>query len=237
MTRESGEISESIARLMSVLQFGDSALPIGSFAFSNALESAVQHHLVHNPATLSEFTRTAAHRAATSDGIALLHAHRAACAADMDRIMAADRAVFSRKLSDEMRMMTTRMGRKLAELGTAIIGGPVISRWLDEVTDRTAAGTYPAGLAVLFADLGAPEEDAFAVHQYGVAMTTLSAALRLMRIEPRVVQAILRDVNAHSQEDYSAVRAASLADMAGFAPATDILAAMHVRAHMRMFMN
>jgi urease accessory protein len=68
-------------------------------------------------------------------------------------------------------------------------------------------------------------------------MTTLSAALRLMRIEPQVVQVILHEVNANSEEDYAAVRTRSLTDMAGFAPATDILAAMHVRAHVRMFMN
>ena len=68
-------------------------------------------------------------------------------------------------------------------------------------------------------------------------MTTLSAALRLMRIEPQAVQAILHDVNATSEQDYAAVRALSLADMAGFAPAADILAAMHVRVHVRMFMN
>ena len=68
-------------------------------------------------------------------------------------------------------------------------------------------------------------------------MTQLSAALRLMPIEPREVQAIVRQVNAATQEDYAAVRGASLTDMAGFAPVADILAAMHVRAHVRMFMN
>ena len=90
---------------------------------------------------------------------------------------------------------------------------------------------------MLFADLGSPEEDAFAVHQYGVAMTTLSAALRLMRIEPRDVQAILRRGQCREPGDYAEVRGAALADMAGFAPMADILAAMHVRAHVRMFMN
>jgi urease accessory protein len=237
VTWEGEKAGASIARLMSVLQFGDSVLPIGSFAFSNGLESAIEHDVVHDPATLTEFTLTAAHRAATSDGIALLEAHRAARATDMDRIVAADRAVFSRKLSEEMRTMTVRMGRKLAELGTAVFDGPVLSRWLGEVTSRRSDGTYPAALAVLFAELGAPEVDAFAVHQYGIAMTTLSAALRLMRIEPHVVQAILREVNGHGREDYLSIRGASLGDMASFAPATDILAAMHVRAHVRMFMN
>jgi urease accessory protein len=237
MTSMTAENDVTIARLMQVLQFGDSVLPVGSFSFSGGLESAVQQQVVRDPATLAEFVLTATHRAATCDGIGLLEAHRAARAGDLDRIASADRAVFERKLAEEMRAMTTRMGRKLAELGASVVGGPLLSAWLAEVTDHNAPGTYPAVLGVAFAGAGSPEQDAFAVHQYGTAMTMLSAALRLMRVEPLQVQAILRQVNARCAEDYAAVRTLTLADMAGFAPVTDILAAMHVRAHVRLFMN
>jgi urease accessory protein len=223
--------------MMRVLQFGDSMLPVGSFSFSNALESAVQEGVARDAATLAEFVLASAHRAATSDGIALLAAHRAAVEADMERIVQADRAVFERKLGEETRTMTARMGRKLAEVSTAAVRAPLLGRWLDRVRDGGAPGTYPVGLGVLFAELGSPEEDAFAVHQYGVAMTTLSAALRLMRIDHRQVQAILAAVNATAAGDYAAVSGASLSDMAGFTPMADILAAIHVRAHIRMFMN
>jgi urease accessory protein len=222
---------------MRVLQFGDSLLPIGSFSFSNALESAVQEQVVWDAATLSEFVLTSTRRAATSDGIALLEAHRAVREADIDHIVRADRAVFERKLSEETRTMTVRMGRKLAEVGTAAVTAPQLGRWLDLVRDGAAPGTFPVGLGVLFAELGSPEEDAFAVHQYGVAMTMLSAALRLMRIDHRQVQAILAAVNETVSDDYAAVSGASLPDMAGFAPMVDILAAIHVRSHIRMFMN
>jgi urease accessory protein len=226
-----------IARLMHALQFGDSMLPTGSFSFSNGLESAVQQTIVHDQATLAEFALTAARRAATTDGIAVLEAHRGAGTERIDRIVSADRAAFSRKLSEEARTMTTRMGRKLGELGISVGPAPVLHRWLAEVTAHQTPGTYPAALGVLFADLGSPEEDAFAVHQYGVAMTTLSAALRLMRVEPRDVQAILTGVSAQTTKQYAQVRGLSPAQMAGFAPMADILAAMHVRAHVRLFMN
>ena len=227
----------SINQMMRVLQFGDSLLPVGSFSFSNALESAVQEGVVRDVATLSEFVMTLAGRAATSDGIALLAAHRAAREQDLDQIVLADRAVFERKLGEETRTMTVRMGRKLAEAGPTTASAPLLRRWLGLVRAGAAPGTHPVGLGVLFADLGSPEEDAFAVHQYGVAMTTLSSALRLMRIDHRQVQAILAAVDGMVEDDYRAVRTARLADMAGFAPMTDILAAIHVRSHVRMFMN
>ncbi len=227
----------SIARMMRVLQFGDSLLPIGSFSFSNALEPAVQEGVVRDAATLGEFVTASARRAATSDGIALLEAHRAAREPDIERITRADRAVFERKLGEETRTMTVRMGRKLAEVATAAVQGPLLGRWLDLVRDGVTPGTHPVGLGVLFAELGSPEEDAFAVHQYGVAMTMLSAALRLMRIDHRQVQAILYAADQTVRGDYAAIREASLPDMAGFTPMADILAAIHVRSHVRMFMN
>jgi urease accessory protein len=222
---------------MCVLQFGDSLLPVGSFTFSNGLESAVQEEVVRDAVTLGEFVLASTQRAATSDGIALLEAHRAAREADIERIVRADRAVFERKLSEETRTMTVRMGRKLAEVANTAVSAPQLCRWLGRVRDGAAPGTYPVGLGVLFAELGSPEEDAFAVHQYGIAMTILSAALRLMRIDHRQVQAILAAVNGTAGDDYAAVSRASLLDMAGFAPMADILAAIHVRSHIRMFMN
>jgi urease accessory protein len=222
---------------MRVLQFGDSLLPIGSFSFSNALESAVQEEVVGDAAALGEFVLASVRRAATSDGIALLEAHRAAREADLDRIVRADRAVFERKLSEETRTMTVRMGRKLAEAGTAAVAAPRLGHWLGLVREGEAPGTYPVGLGVLFAELGSPETDAFAVHQYGAAMTMLSAALRLMRIDHRQVQAILAAVNETADDDYAAVRLVSLSDMASFAPMADILAAIHVRSHIRLFMT
>ena len=227
----------SVARTIRVLQFGDSLLPIGSFTFSNGLESAVQEQVVHDAATLSQFVRTSVRRAAASDGIALLEAHRAAREQDLERIVRADRAVFERKLSEETRTMTVRMGRKLAEVSTAAVAAPQLGRWLERVRDGASPGTYPAGLGVLFAELGSPEDDAFAVHQYGVAMSMLSAALRLMRVDHRQVQAILAAVNATAADDYAAASLVSLSDMAGFAPMADILAAVHVRSRIRMFMT
>ena len=227
----------SVARMMRVLQFGDSLMPIGSFSFSHALESAVQEGVVRDAATLGEFVTASARRAATSDGIAVLQAHRAACGPDVERIVRVDRAVFERKLGEETRTMTVRMGRKLAEVSTAAVQAPLLSGWLGLVRDGITPGTYPVGLGVLFAELGLPEEDAFAVHQYGVAMTMLGAALRLMRIDHRQVQAILYAAGQKVPGDYAAVREASLPDMASFTPMADILAAIHVRSHVRMFMN
>ena len=65
----------------------------------------------------------------------------------------------------------------------------------------------------------------------------LSAAVRLMKLNYLDAQAILYDVNAGAEEMYRRVAVATLDDMAAFAPVADILAAIHIRSHVRMFMN
>jgi urease accessory protein len=226
-----------VARSIRLLQFGDSALPVGSFSFSNGLEPAVHRGVVVDVRTLREFVGTATHQAASSDGIALLHAHRAAGRGDLTGIVRADHALHERKVNEEMRAMTVRMGRKLAELAARVVGTPYLRGWREAIAAGTAPGTYPVGLGVLFAELSSPEEDAFAVHQYGVAMMILSAALRLMRVDHLDTQSILFDVDAGATGEYAVAASATLADMATFAPVTDVLAAAHVRSHVRLFQS
>jgi len=227
----------SITDLMRLLQFGDSMLPVGAFAFSNGLEAAIQQRVVVDVDSLSQFVQTALGVAATTDGVALIDAHRAALGADVERLARADNAVAQRKLNEEMRTMTLRMGRKLAELIVHVAPTPLAEEWLRLIARRATPGTFPVGLALAFATQGLSERHAFAAHQYGVATMMLSAALRLMKVSYLDGQAILREVNALADGFYLRSAATGVEDMSAFAPLADILAAIHVKSHVRMFMN
>jgi urease accessory protein len=48
---------------------------------------------------------------------------------------------------------------------------------------------------------------------------------------------MLYRLNADADAAYEAAARVRLADMAGFAPLADVLAAVHVKAHVRLFMN
>jgi urease accessory protein len=220
-----------------LLQFGDSMFPIGSFAFSGGLESAIQKRVVTDPDTLHAYARTAVDQAAMGDGIGLVWAHRAAAAGDLDELVRIDERVYARKLSGETRTMSVRMGKKFAEMGAEVIGAPLLKTWRERIDSGATPGCYPVSLAVNFAAQGLPARDAFVVHQYGVAAMILSAALRLMKISHVDTQRILYRLNAAAEAAYETAAAARLSDMAGFAPLTEILAAAHVKAHVRLFMN
>jgi urease accessory protein len=224
-------------RLVRLLQFGDSMFPIGGFAFSYGLESAIQTGVVSDAATLQAFTRTAVEQAARGDGIALIVAHRAAAAGDIASLVRVDQEVYARKLSEETRTMSTRLGKKFTEMGVRVVGAPLLQQWRTCIDDSRTPGCYPVALAVTFAAQGLTALDAFVVHQSAVASAILSAALRLMKVSHVETQAILFELNGRTGAAYEIAQAAHLSDMCGFAPLTEILAAVHANAHVRLFMS
>ncbi|MCK6371067.1 MAG: urease accessory protein UreF, partial [Gammaproteobacteria bacterium] len=137
-----------------LLQFGDSMLPIGAFAFSCGLESAIQKRVVTDVTTLFAYTRTAVEQAARGDGIAVVCAHRAASAGDVDELARIDALVHARKLSAESRTMTVRMGRKFAELVVEVAATPLMRAWRERIEAGTTPGCYPVALAAHLAAQG-----------------------------------------------------------------------------------
>lgn len=236
-----GMADMSLLHWMQALQFGDSTLPTGAFTFSHGLESAIERGLVTDAKTLHSFTKTAVEQAAGGDAIAVLHAWRAARKGDLQQLLVIDRAVYNRKLNEEFRAMTVRTGKKLIELADKVINSSrdaeLLSQWRAKVANGEADGTYPVCLAIIFAVLDIPEEGCFMVHQYGVAMAILSAALRLVKVDHVDTQTILFQLNDTIERDYAVAAKRRLEDMSGFSPVVDMLAAVHVRAHVRMFMN
>jgi urease accessory protein len=151
--------------------------------------------------------------------------------------MRVDAKVYARKLSDEARLMSVRMGKKFTEMGVEVIGAPLLGTWRECIATSVTPGSYPVALAIGFAVQNLSARQAFVVHQNGVAATILGAALRLMKISHVETQKILYELNGLADAGYENAAAARLSDMAGYAPLADILAAVHNKAHVRLFMN
>src|SRR6202035_2836476 len=107
---------------------------------------------------------------------------RAACAGKELEIDQVDQTVFNRKLNEEMRTMTVRMGRKLGEMADRVLGPCEVSAWLERIKAGITPGCYPIGQALVFESLHLSEREAFAAHQYGLASMLVNASLRLMKL-------------------------------------------------------
>lgn len=223
--------------LIRLLAWSDSALPIGAFSFSNGLETAAAEGLVHDAETLEAFVRDQTRQAAFTDGVAALHAHRSRRTGDYDRLLDADRHAFESRLNDEGRLMSCRMGRKLAELAGSLFDDPFAARWLDDATAGRTPGTYPAAQGLLFAACGISERALFCSHRYGAASMVLNAALRCVRVSHYDTQRILFRLAGETGALYDEARDTELDGMHAFAPQLDILASLHEKGTRRMFMN
>ena len=71
----------------------------------------------------------------------------------------------------------------------------------------------------------------------GVAMSILNASLRLMRITHIDIQRVLYSLTREFDAMCRTAMRTSLDQMSNYAPMTDILAANHVKAHVRLFMS
>ncbi len=224
--------------ILPLLQFSDATFPVGTFSFSNGLETASYEHLVHDADTLEQYTRSAALQAAFSDGVAALTAYRGALTGDYDVILDADSALLQFKINDEARLMLCRMGKKLAELGVHLWGeDTLMGRWLSDIKDEKTPGCYPVAQGIAFAAAGIGERELYASHQYGVANMVVSAALRCVRVSHYDTQRILYRLAGETDSLYEQARSMTLDRMHAFVPEMDILASMHEKGKMRMFMN
>lgn len=230
-------MSDNTRVLMHLLALTDSAFPVGTFSFSNGLETAADTGLVHDAATLEAYAREIARQAGFTDGVAALHAMRSYRRDDFDGIVGADHQAILCKMNTEARQMTCRMGKKLAELYARIAPDGTVARWLDEIAAERTPGTYPAAQGIVFAASGIEERELFCSHQYGAINTVLNAALRCVRVSHYDTQRIFFRLAAEIGPLYNEAATMEYDDMNAFVPQTDILASLHEKGSKRLFMN
>ncbi len=225
-------------KITHLLQMTDSTFPVGTFSFSNGLETASHMGIVHDAETLEQYTRSVARQGAFSDGVAALLAYRATNTGNLEEVNNIDRQLMLFKMNDEARMMLQRMGKKLAELGVKLFPDcKIMSEWLEDIKSGATPGTYPIAQGISFAAAGLSEEDLFASHQYGVINMVLSAALRCVRVSHYDTQIILQRLCAESDALFEEAKEMTFEDMNSFVPEMDIFASLHEKGNMRMFMN
>lgn len=227
----------TLLSLFRLSQISDSAFPVGSFSFSLGLEAAIAEGIVGCEESLEAYTRGALHGAAQCDGIALLEAFRAAEDGDFNRLREADHRVLAFKTAEESRAMTTKMGKRLAELLHSIAPNSLTKRLHERIAKGEIAGCYPTLQAASGVVLETGEKAVFAAHLYGVASAILSAALRLMRLSHFESQRILYSVGPLCQSLYDHYSEMTLSQMSSFSPTLELCTSLHERGKNRLFMS
>ena len=152
-------------------------------------------------------------------------------------LLNADRQAVLCKMNAEARLMTRRMGKKLAELSKHVFPDETAAKWLGDIAGGRTPGTYPVAQGIVFAACGISEKGLFCSHQYGVVNMVVSAALRCVRVSHYDTQRILFRAAEKLGELYDTAGDMDFDDMYTFVPQIDILASLHEKGTKRMFMN
>lgn len=221
-------MAASESALLALLWIASPALPIGSFSYSEGLESAVDAGLVRTEAQAADWLAAQLHLTLARSELPVVAAALAAWRAnDLERIGDLDAWVRHTRETGELRQQTEQMGRSLVE-------------WLKSVRPETAARarhplTYPIAWALAVAGCEAGTRDALIACAFGWAQNMVQAAVKAVPLGQSAGQRILARLAA---EIPAAVDHALAVDDDGrqaFAPMLAILSARHEIQYSRLF--
>lgn len=229
--------SKEIITLMRLLEMSESQYTVGTFSFSNGLESASNINLIAKESTLQQYVMAVSRQVAYSDSIAAIQAYRAAADDDYDRILQADEEVIACKTNPESKEFTKRLGKKLAEESLCLMDCPMMERFLNDLINDITPGTYPIAQAILLYHTGVSEMEMFCSQQFGVINLILAAALKSVKVPGFDTQKIAYNLAPQAALDYSIIKHLDFSDMKAFIPYTELNASFHRNGSMMMAMN
>lgn len=211
-------MAEAADRLR-LAQWLSPAFPIGGFAYSQGLETAMVNGQVLDAASLTDWLQAVlTHGTARSEAVLLLHARQP----DADLALLTDLCLaYAPSYERTVEMM--EQGRAFGQTITAITG--------------EAQPPLPLPLAVGYATraLVLPDAEVLALWLHGVAAQLVSAAVRFVPLGQSQGQAVLAKLAETVTNLARMAISVPLADLGGCTPGADLAAIRHETLHVRIF--
>ena len=218
--------------LMMLMQLASPALPVGGFSYSEGLEAAVEHGLVHDEASAQTWLIDQLLLVQARSDLAVLAQAMAAWAQpDVPRLQQLNDWLLQTRETHEMRLQTEQMGRSLVD-------------WLRNQAQADAARlsicaalppTWPLAFALALHTHQAPVRDGLLASAFGWAENMVQAALKSVPLGQRSGQRILAGLSAAIPEAVSHAMGLSDDSRQAFAPRLAILSARHETQYSRLF--
>ena len=222
----------SATALMMLMQLASPALPVGGFSYSEGLEAAVEHGLVHDEASAQTWLIDQLLLVQARSDLAVLAQAMAAWAQpDVPRLQQLNDWLLQTRETHEMRLQTEQMGRSLVD-------------WLRNQAQADAARlaicaalppTWPLAFALALHTHQAPVRDGLLASAFGWAENMVQAALKSVPLGQRSGQRILAALSAAIPEAVSHAMGLSDDTRQVFAPRLAILSARHETQYSRLF--
>lgn len=219
-----------LSALLSALRLGSGALPIGAFAYSQGLESAVASGAVRDPATAESWISGVLECSVLALDVPFLVAMLRAWTLDRNEelTLLSDR-LFARRTTHELREEERQLGAALFRL-LAHLGVQRASAWA-----RAPRATLAAAFALAASSWRMPAIVMAATYCYSWCEGQVGAATRLVPLGQSAAQSVLTGLlgRIDAQLPFAMTRAPE--DACATAPGQNILTMMHETQHSRLF--
>jgi urease accessory protein len=223
------------APLLRLLHLCDSLFPIGSFAYSDGLESAAAAGLVTGKAGLAEWLEMCRDEGfGRTDGPAIAIVWSAIDRADWDAIVAIDEEVTALRASSTTRTANRSMGRRLLRAWQGLHPDVRLERMQELARADGVGPTLPVAFAAVGHCGGMTLRDTLAGYAYTRLAATISAAMRLVAIGQTEAHQMLSRTLAHVPSTIDEVLARN-GRPESFTPALDIAQMTQQYVHARLF--
>ena len=221
--------------LLSLLHLCDSLFPIGSFAYSDGLESAAASGLVTGMADLREWLEIGLEEGfGRSDGPSIVLAWSAVETTDWEAVVAIDDELTALRPSSTARMANRSMGLRLLKTWHGLHPDVRLEHLLALVHARRLGPALPVAFAAAAYCGGIALRDALAGYAYARLAATVSAAMRLVAIGQTDAHRLLSLALAQVPSAIDGVLARR-ARPESFTPALDITQMSQQYLHARLF--
>jgi urease accessory protein len=224
--------SVGLEQWLSVLHLSDSALPIGAFAYSEGLESAIQLDALQTPDDLGtwwELWRTETFR--WQEGPALCQLMQAIKGDDWQHVQILNQELTALKPATVLRDGSHILGKRLLTTCADLYPDLPADR-LEELLPTLNVLTVQA---TLFAIQHLSEDIALASFAFGRLNQSLSAALRLFALGQQAGQVLLQEQLRLIPKTVNEILEDSNSPLRSFTPRVDLLQMKHSGLYTRLF--
>jgi urease accessory protein len=228
------------AALLKLIWLASPALPVGGFSYSEGLEAAVEHALIHDENSAKLWLVDQLHLTlARADLAVVAQAIPAWRGGNLARIAELNAWVLQTRETAELRQQTEQMGRSFVEwlrtVHPELVEG-LAARWASGSSARTESSlTYPLAFALAASAGASPVRDGLLAFAFGWAENMTQAAIKSVPLGQSAGQRILAALAAEIPGAVDEAIALHDDGRQAFSPMLAILSARHETQYSRLF--
>lgn len=228
--------TSSIKQKLTLIQLADSFFPSGSYTLSHGLESLIQQDRIQQPEDLISFLQILLYnKIATSDLVALIHAHHASTSDNTQLVKQVAIQLHAQTMIETIRKTQQQSGRALLMVAQSTWEHPQLETLAQEHALNQFNCLHPIVFGVVGNVAGLTIDDTALAFLHGFVTGVLGAAIRLGSLGHLQAQQILLQLASDMEAAFQIANSMNPNQMWSCTPTIDIAQMCHSNLNTRLF--